>query len=75
MIKPGDDLGNGLVAVPREPTPRMIEMARTCLKRLPESDQWIMTVGSHRESHPIKMRARWDAMLKAAIPPEQQDTP
>lgn len=65
---PGDDLGNGLVAVPVEPTERMIEMARTCLKRLPEQDQVTMTLGSHRDSHGLKMRARWKAMIDAAKP-------
>jgi hypothetical protein len=70
MFKPGDDLGNGLVAVPIEPTPRMIEMARTCLRRLPQDGAFLMMM-SHRESHAIKMRARWDAMLKAAVTPEQ----
>jgi hypothetical protein len=74
-IKPGDDLGNGLVAVPREPTPRMIEMARTCLKRLPEEAQVVMTFGSWRESHDLKMRARWTAMLEAAKPVELNREP
>ena len=69
-IKPGDDLGNGLVAVPREPTARMIEMARTCLKRLPEEDQVTMTFGNWRASHNVKMRARWMAMLDAVGLPD-----
>jgi hypothetical protein len=64
-IKAGDDLGDGLVAVPIEPTPRMIEMARTCLKRLPDDQRWMLTM-SHRRSHEIKMRARWKAMIEVA---------
>lgn len=67
-IRAGDDLGNGLVAVPREPTERMIEMARTCLKSMSERDQCIMTFGKWREAHNVKMRARWEAMIKAAVP-------
>lgn len=68
-IRAGDDLGNGLVAVPRDPTPRMIEAARTCLRHLPEDSQFIMMMGTHRQSHPVKMFARWAAMVEAASDP------
>jgi hypothetical protein len=66
MIKAGDDLGNGLVAVPREPTDRMIEMAYTCLKRLPEDDRAKIMLLPGKDVHSIKMRARWTAMIEAA---------
>lgn len=71
-VQPGDDLGNGLIAVPREPTDRMIEMSRTCLNRLSEDDRAKLLFEPFRVTHRIKMRARWDAMIKAA---STQDPP
>lgn len=68
-IKAGDDLGNGLVAVPRVPTKRMIEMARTCLKRLPEEQRARLLFENGRTTHDMKMRARWDAMISVADHP------
>lgn len=70
-----DPVPDGWALVPVEPTDRMIEMSRTCLKRLPESQRARLIFEDGRTTHSMKMKARWSAMLAASPKPTNRDAP